>query len=72
MFHDTNMRLIGPRRDGCFQSSWDNERGVIHAIEEYLGIKIDETKERVEYAKGWLVRHRPNCNGFTILDRLIG
>lgn len=70
MFHDTNMRLVGPRKDGCFQLSWDNQRGVIRAIEEYTKISIDETKECVHFANGWMLRHRPNCNGFTILDRV--
>ena len=70
MFHDTNMKLTGPRRDGRIQLAWDNQRGVIRAIEEHLGIHVDEGSECVEYADGWLLRHVPNCNGFTILDRL--
>jgi cephalosporin hydroxylase len=70
IFHDTNLRAIGPRKDGCFALGWDNQRGVIRAIEEFLGIKIDEQKEVVKQGNGWLVRHWPNCNGLTILDRL--
>jgi cephalosporin hydroxylase len=70
MFHDTNMKLVGPRKDGCFELSWDNDRGVIRAIEEYLGIRIDETQQVVEYSRGWLIRHTPSCNGLTILDRV--
>ena len=69
MFHDTNLRYIGRRKDGCFELAWNNQRGVIRAIEEYLGIKIDESKEGVHYSRGWLVRHTPFCNGLTILDR---
>jgi cephalosporin hydroxylase len=68
--HDTNLRLVGPRKDGCFALAWDNQRGVIRAIEEFLGIHIDERRECTAYASGWLVRHWPNCNGLTILDRL--
>ena len=70
IFHDTNLKLIGPRSDGCYQLSWDNQRGVIRAIESYLAISIDETQRFTEYANGWLLRHWPNCNGLTILDRL--
>jgi cephalosporin hydroxylase len=70
MFHDTNLRLIGGRRDKCFQLSWDNQRGVIRAIEEFLGVRIDESAPCTEIAAGWLLRHWPNCNGFTILDRI--
>jgi len=70
LFHDTNMKLAGPRKDGCFEVAWDNHRGVIRAIEEYLGIKIDETREWTDYVDGWLIRHHPNCNGLTILQRV--
>ena len=70
MFHDTNMGLTGRRRDGCFQLSWENQRGVVRAIEEYLGITINETQDCIECAPGWMVRHKANCNGFTILDRM--
>jgi cephalosporin hydroxylase len=70
MFHDTNLRLIGRRQDGCFQLGWDNQRGVIRAIEEFLGIRINERALCTEFAAGWLLRHWPNCNGFTILDRI--
>jgi cephalosporin hydroxylase len=70
IFHDTNMKLVGPRKDGCVELSWDNKRGVVRAIEEHLGISIDETKEFKDSAGGWLIRHWPNCNGLTILDRI--
>jgi cephalosporin hydroxylase len=69
LFHDTNSRLIGRRKDGCFALAWDNDRGVIRAIEEYVGIQIDERREGTHYSRGWLVRHTPFCNGLTILDR---
>lgn len=69
MFHDTNLRLIGPRNDGCAALGWDNQRGVIRAIEEVLGTHIDETQRYITRVPEWLVRHWPNCNGFTILDR---
>ena len=70
MFHDTNLRLLSPRKDGCFAIGWDNERGVIRAIEEFLGTHINERKKSEQYTNGWLVRHWPNCNGFTILDHI--
>lgn len=69
LFHDTNLRLVGSRRDGCFALAWENERGVVRAIEEHLGIRIDESKECTEYVRGWLIRHWPHCNGFTVLDK---
>jgi cephalosporin hydroxylase len=70
LFHDTNSRLIGRRKSGGFALAWDNRRGVIRAIEEYLGIRIDERREGVHYARNWLIRHTPFCNGLTILDRI--
>ena len=70
MFHDTNMGIAWCRRDGCIQWSWNNHRGVTRAIEEHLHTRIDETKGGVQYADGWLIRHVPYCNGFTILDRV--
>jgi predicted O-methyltransferase YrrM len=70
IFHDTNSRLVGKRKDGCFELAWDNQRGVIRAIEEYLGIRIDETQEGIYCARGWLVRQVPNSNGLTIMDRV--
>lgn len=70
IFHDTNMGFGGKRKDGCFECSWDNHRGVIRAIEDFLGTKIDEKVECTRYANGWLLRHWPHCNGLTILDRI--
>lgn len=70
ILHDTNLRAVGPRRDGTFQLAWDNDRGVIRAIEGYLGIRLREGAPYQDVANGWLIRHWPNCNGLTILDRL--
>lgn len=70
IFHDTNLRHLGKRKDGCFALSWDNQRGVIRAIEEHLGIQINEDVECTEIASGWLLRHWPHCNGLTILSRI--
>jgi cephalosporin hydroxylase len=70
IFHDTNLKLIGGRRDGCFQLSWDNHRGVARAIERYLGCDLDMNRAFIRHIGPWLVRHQPHCNGLTILDRL--
>lgn len=70
MFHDTNLKIISPRLDGCFALGWDNHRGVIRAIEDLLGVRIDEGQRYVNAVPGWVIRHWPNCNGFTILDRI--
>jgi cephalosporin hydroxylase len=71
MFHDTNVRPSGRRKDGSFEVGWDNQRGVIRAIEQYLGININENREYLGLSGGYLIRHWPHCNGLTIIDRLL-
>lgn len=71
LFHDTNLWHYTVRGDGSIDSSWDNDRGVIRAIEEHIGFTIDEKSPTVGIANGWAIRHNPKCNGFTVLRRLV-
>ena len=68
-FHDTNMSEVFFRKDGSTGKGWDNERGVIRAIEEHLDIKFDEKKDFVLMHKGWFIRHFTICNGFIVMDK---
>jgi cephalosporin hydroxylase len=68
-FHDTNMWWLNMRRDWTLGTGWSNKRGVIRAIEEYLGTRYNEKAQFADYRKGWLVQHYPNCSGLTILSR---
>jgi cephalosporin hydroxylase len=68
-FHDTHLEEIFRRRDGSMARAWDNDRGVIRAIEDYFNTPLDETVDFVDYAGGWLIKHSPLCNGFTVLER---
>ncbi len=79
VFHDTNMKDSFVRRDGSIGTGWDNERGVIRAVEEHLGQSFPEGEDFIRIipggltepgGPGWLVRHRASCNGFTVLDRI--
>jgi cephalosporin hydroxylase len=70
IFHDTNMQYFYHRVDGSMDIGWDNQRGVIRALEEYLETPLDETQDFITAKKNWLIRHRALCNGFTILERL--
>lgn len=70
IFHDTNMQYFYRRADGSLDIGWDNQRGVIRALEEHFGCRWDETRPFVDARGGWLIRHWPNCSGLTILDRL--
>jgi cephalosporin hydroxylase len=68
-FHDTNISGLYPRTDGSLVISWDNDRGVIRALEEYLGAEYDETRPFVDLREPWLIRHAPYGGGLTILER---
>jgi predicted O-methyltransferase YrrM len=71
LFHDTNMgNGKFARMDGSISLGWDNQRGVIRAIEEFLGRQYDENSFFTDIASGYLVQHYPHCNGLTVLKRL--
>lgn len=70
-FHDTNLKQLYFRKDGSWAIGWDNQRGVIAAIERFFGARFDETVEFVDFRKGWIIRHDPWCAGLTILDRVL-
>lgn len=70
MFHDTAMSEAYLRNDLSIGLGWNNDRGVIRAIEEYLGTTLDERQAFAGVIGGWLVRHDPRCSGFTILRQV--
>jgi len=69
LFHDTNMHEAFVRKDGSKGRGWDNERGVIRAIEDYFAASFDEEKDFVTYQNGWVIKHYSYCNGFMVMDR---
>lgn len=72
VFHDTNMGqgIYGRLDRSLGRYGWDNERGVIRAVEEFLGTSYDERRFFTDVAKGFLVAHYPHCNGLTVLKKL--
>jgi len=70
LFHDTNMGKIYRRLDNSLGLGWDNNRGVMKAIEEYLGKTFDETKSFVDVEQDWLIRHYPYSSGLTLMNKL--
>ena len=70
MFHDTNCSGFYRRRDFTIDRSYDSQRGVITAIEEYFGRMFNEKKQFEEFIDGWLIRHDPICNGLMTLTRI--
>lgn len=69
-FHDTNLRNIFRTKDGRFSYGWDNHRGVIRAIEDSTGIRVDEKKPFNIQAAVWNISHVPYCSGFTVMTKL--
>jgi len=69
LFHDTNIRRFYRRADGTIGHGWNNDRGVIKAIEESLDTKFNERIDFVTTVQGWLVRHWAHCNGLTTMER---
>jgi predicted O-methyltransferase YrrM len=69
ILHDTNLRTIMRRADGTLWLAWNNQRGVIRAVEELLGITLDERKPLVTAAPPWSIRHWAYSNGLTVLER---
>jgi predicted O-methyltransferase YrrM len=70
IFHDTNMgKGIYSRTDGSIDFGWDNERGVIKAIEEFVGRNYDEKSFFYDFIQDICILHYPYCNGLTILKR---
>ncbi|HPC33722.1 MAG TPA: class I SAM-dependent methyltransferase [Syntrophales bacterium] len=69
VFHDTHLEEVFTRKDGTTGRGWDNERGVIRAIEDYFGVDFDETQDFLKERNGWLIRHWRHCNGLMIMDR---
>jgi len=69
IFHDTNLRNLSRRFDGTLLRGWDNHRGVIRAIEEFLGTRFNERMDFSTTIGPWTVRHWAHSAGLTILER---
>ncbi len=69
-FHDTNMHVLFHRKDKSLGVGWQRNRGVMAAIEEYLGTTYNENASFTDVRKGWIIRHNALCSGFTVLERL--
>lgn len=70
-FHDTHMgKGIYVRLDGSLGHGWDNQRGVIRAIEEYMGRRYQEDSFFADVANGFAVYHYPNSSGLTLLKKV--
>ncbi len=70
IFHDTNISTIFKRKGGTIGGGWNNNRGVIRAIEEYLNTKLNEKEEFQITINDFNVTHYPYCNGLTVLEKV--
>jgi hypothetical protein len=70
LFHDTNMGKGWFRcLDGKAEPGWNNERGVIRAIEEFVERTYDERTYFTDAAGGYVIQHVPWSSGLTILRK---
>lgn len=70
IFHDTNMGSgIYARNDGSIGVGWNNNRGVIRAIEELVGRQYNEDCYFCDITDEYSIYHVPNCSGLTILKK---
>ena len=71
ILHDTNLKKLSrTHTNAILNLGWENERGVMRAIEELVGKRFAENDFFVDVANGWLIRHHPNSFGLTMLKRL--
>jgi hypothetical protein len=74
IFHDTNMPDIY-LKDGVYNSTWDNERGVIRGIEEYFNFSVFEGRpfkinNIFKDNFFWNFYHVPENNGLTFIYKM--
>jgi len=70
IFHDTNLNTYIFRKDGSVDLGWDNDRGVIQALEVHFGRKFNKKEEFIDFVTPWLIKHYPYCSGLTVLEKL--
>ncbi len=69
VLHDTNQHRTVRRQGGRYMLSIENP-GVITALQEYLGCRLDSSQDFCAVCGDWMVTHRALSNGFTVVQRL--
>ncbi len=70
MFRCTNLQKTLYYKDGNItRLGWDNERGVIRALFEYLGSGWNEAQEWQGQIGEWSIKHWPWGAGLTVMRR---
>jgi cephalosporin hydroxylase len=68
--HDTNMNNYYFRRDNSIALGWNNDRGVIKAIENYFNKQFNEKIDFTDFVYPFIIKHFHICNGLTILEKV--
>ena len=73
IFHDTNMPGVY-KKDNSYYQTWDNQRGVIKAIQEYFDLYFFEERPFHAYNlykdnSFWNIEHYPESNGITYITK---
>lgn len=70
LLHDTHMgKGTYSRLDGSVGIAWNNDRGVIAAVETWLNAEFDESLMFSASTNGWNLFHLPFCNGLLVLQK---
>lgn len=70
LFHDTNMGRGWSRRlNGKAEPGGNGTRGVIQAVEEFLGRRYDEQTFFADAVDGYVIHHVPWSSGFLVLRK---
>jgi hypothetical protein len=69
-FHDSNLSELFFRKDGSMEIGWNNDRGVIRALEKYFNRSFNEKESFIGLLDGWLIQHYHYCTGFTVLEKV--
>ncbi len=73
LFHDTNMGRGWFRSlNGKAEMGGNGTRGVIQAIEEFLGRRYDESTYFGDATGNFVVQHMPWCSGLLVLRKTAG
>lgn len=67
--HDTNLTPYGRHKNGTLCRGWDNDRGVIRALEDYLDCSFRESEQFTTIHSDFVIKHYPYSHGLTVLHR---
>jgi cephalosporin hydroxylase len=68
--HDTNIDGYYFRKDYSIGKGWDNNRGVIRALEIYFNKDFNEKADFIDFISPFLIKHHHICCGLTMLEKL--